>query len=710
MNCQNSKTRILPVIDILTNTSQISYTKVISGLSSPATYPLLLNNLHLLPNILKIYVIIKDSKLSSFLSFNIFNLLSKWQHKNTRTTRLLILKNNTNFKKSLGKLPTKNLVSVKTTLHKNFYNTVLNAFKKTFKTQTGGLFTKNNSRKLYHFTQNQWQPINKSVYKALILKKKVRIKPKLRLSRVLSFILPLLKKNKTTPKFLGTKFKSFVKSLTAQLKWNKLTNTIRTHHDWTLDTSPLKVYSYLNLPLTTRASKTLPIYYTKNYFTYNLYKIYKNKRIKKRLPVTLPKTNINVKTASSYINTTSCIKDIKFSKRKLVRASLTKKLFLKTTTLNPKIKKPSSNTHLFLKTTPKTAFLTKDLKARTIRIYSHYKTPLTLPYYGFLYTYNFINKTPYKPQVVTNWLKGKYSFINIRKATVIKLNKLRASRATTQTLFLNKKDPVSPLSLKTYNNVLGSNINNSLPLNQLSSLYHYKRVLNWDNLKSIFTEGYSDQLEIPINRIRFKPGYARLWRRYRKELKTTLNLNYKYQSRLTKYLLRYYRRYKPINNLMVETEVRHILLNTHLVPDLQTSNLMFANKMVYINGQLFINPNTLTLIGDIVQLIVHLHFYITQKWLLNWTYLKKLRWSKLIYTSSHKRSQTKKFKKHKNLPIWVLNTYSFKTDIPKYLEVDYLTLSCFVLYEPFYLHEYIFLEKEQTPYAVFNMYNWKYIT
>ena len=60
------------------------------------------------------------------------------------------------------------------------------------------------------------------------------------------------------------------------------------------------------------------------------------------------------------------------------------------------------------------------------------------------------------------------------------------------------------------------------------------------------------------------------------------------------------------------------------------------------------------------------------------------------------------------LPNWTLNALLFKYDIPQYLEVDFLTLSIFCLYEPFlpqdFNHSLWNLEKV----SIYNLYNWKY--
>lgn len=46
--------------------------------------------------------------------------------------------------------------------------------------------------------------------------------------------------------------------------------------------------------------------------------------------------------------------------------------------------------------------------------------------------------------------------------------------------------------------------------------------------------------EVRISRIKFKPGYQRIWRRVRTALKDSLRLRFIYQKQLTRYLTRFY--------------------------------------------------------------------------------------------------------------------------------------------------------------------------
>jgi len=55
---------------------------------------------------------------------------------------------------------------------------------------------------------------------------------------------------------------------------------------------------------------------------------------------------------------------------------------------------------------------------------------------------------------------------------------------------------------------------------------------------------------------------------------------------------------------------------------------------------------------------------------------------KLISSKSNSSKSDLSKQVSRSLPDWIFNTSFKKIDIPKYLEVDYFTLSIFVLYRP----------------------------
>lgn len=91
--------------------------------------------------------------------------------------------------------------------------------------------------------------------------------------------------------------------------------------------------------------------------------------------------------------------------------------------------------------------------------------------------------------------------------------------------------------------------------------------------------------------------------------------------------------------------------------------------------------------------------------MLNWNKYKRTRLLKLAKVKFKKQGMMRDKQKSTNLPDWVLTSRIKSFDIPKYLEVDYFTLSTFVLYEPFLLNDFNPLSVVDSRIEIFNMYN-----
>jgi len=215
---------------------------------------------------------------------------------------------------------------------------------------------------------------------------------------------------------------------------------------------------------------------------------------------------------------------------------------------------------------------------------------------------------------------------------------------------------------------------------------------------------------LSVKRIRFKPGYQRIWRRAREAINFTLNFNCRYQIGLTKRLM-WLRRLKRSNALRLqEVTLQKTLLNAHFVFDLSSSLSLVQSNTVYVNGVNSKNPNLKLFVGDFIQLIVTLRYYIVYRWLINWNNYHNLRFRKLLnFKNNSSRSDLSK-QVSRHLPDWIF-TIGYKVlDIPKYLEVDYFTLSVFYIYEPLSLNDYHPLTHLDARPEIYTMYNWKYIT
>lgn len=92
-------------------------------------------------------------------------------------------------------------------------------------------------------------------------------------------------------------------------------------------------------------------------------------------------------------------------------------------------------------------------------------------------------------------------------------------------------------------------------------------------------------MEVKIPRVKFKPGYQRLWRNFRLALSELINFSYKYQQQLSKHLMKFNR--KIHQNYFTENEntAMNILAYSGLLPDMKTFILFVKNKLIYLNGR-----------------------------------------------------------------------------------------------------------------------------
>lgn len=234
--------------------------------------------------------------------------------------------------------------------------------------------------------------------------------------------------------------------------------------------------------------------------------------------------------------------------------------------------------------------------------------------------------------------------------------------------------------------------------------------LDWKDQISESVDIENTNFNFFIKKIKFKPGYMTFWREARTIFKEILNLNIKYQHRLTKYLIKFNKILKF--NLYINTEMsfRNIIQRSRFFFDWNTSEFFLNKGVFFINGTSCYNKTTQLYAGDLIQMIIHAKYYIFYKWLSHWITKKKLKLKlktkkKLtILTTDEDKTRTKVF------PKWILFDRNLNDDCAKFLEIDFFTLSIFVVYEPFTWRDLNTYSTLWTRYSVINMYNWKYIT
>jgi hypothetical protein len=221
--------------------------------------------------------------------------------------------------------------------------------------------------------------------------------------------------------------------------------------------------------------------------------------------------------------------------------------------------------------------------------------------------------------IYNSGLKSKYSYLfKLRKLyySFMKHNQIKNTilrRKSTIVLYqlLLKVTNQSTLTLSSKNNVffnkslldpiLRTALNNTILKNRnlCEKFYSYK----FKNTTNI-TRTNTFNNEVKLSRVKFKPGYQRLWRESRLALKDLLGLKFLYQQQLTKYVSRFVRKSQTDYSLSNELTLEKLLVYSRLVPDYNTLNIFYNSNLIFINSKLPKKININCVLNDLVQIIV----------------------------------------------------------------------------------------------------------
>lgn len=119
--------------------------------------------------------------------------------------------------------------------------------------------------------------------------------------------------------------------------------------------------------------------------------------------------------------------------------------------------------------------------------------------------------------------------------------------------------------------------------------------------------------EVKIPRVRFRPGYQRMWRRARKALQESLNLKFVYQKQLTRYLVKFYKGSNRYSFSRAEMSMGRIIMYSRLLPDLPTIDIFLKQKAIYLNGRAAHDINAILVPNDTIQLVVSMWYYVAYR-------------------------------------------------------------------------------------------------
>lgn len=319
----------------------------------------------------------------------------------------------------------------------------------------------------------------------------------------------------------------------------------------------------------------------------------------------------------------------------------------------------------------------------------------------YKYWYSFFNSWNWTFLFINNFynFESKLDYHELRASLMYQQNKnyhnnyffIDNSKTFKDYRFIKEKDRDHFESNLFYNKLTRKNI---LSRKVNSNVFYKERV-------------YKNKLEFykRIKVILVKNHHSKTLRRERLRVNYFFKLNYRFQHRLTNWLYYYKLNYGLSLYYNFNLTLVNTLSNSKFIPDSVYIIFLLKRQLIFLNGYCVIGPKTNLFRGDCISLKINWYVYVYL------IYIKKIyKYNNIIIKSFLKN----KFKKYKsdNPKNWnhVFQS-SIDYDVPYYTEIDYMTLSCIVLFEPDY--NYIikrnFYNLTYVPLlSLFNL-NWKYV-
>lgn len=303
-----------------------------------------------------------------------------------------------------------------------------------------------------------------------------------------------------------------------------------------------------------------------------------------------------------------------------------------------------------------------------------------------------------KPLFFLEFSRNRFKKITKQKQKQLDFFDLRSPSVLIKTQFLKnlKKNSIS-LSLKT-SFLKKSLFNNKFFLSSffLNKRLYTKKVSKFKNFKKKSLFSLNKFFIKFINKERY--GFLTQHFLKNKKQKTTT----KFISTLSKLTPFFYK-------LFLEFNLLTILIRSRLSLSKTFSKFLVSNNMVYINYALTTRFSTTLNKADLIQLVFIKSYFFFFKYSYN---LIHKRLSKLNYCVW--RLQLSKKRKGKQqittLPTWLKTIFYFPYSIPKYLEVDFITLSCIILRNPLTINEFNPQIYWNNHYYFYRLMNWKWLT
>ena len=354
-------------------------------------------------------------------------------------------------------------------------------------------------------------------------------------------------------------------------------------------------------------------------------------------------------------------------------------------------------------------------------LFTKNRTPFISNHLGLLISSKFLFKMTFKKDETFRLKKKMYSFLKVNEYKLHIFNtkkKLLLRRLNNKIKSGNFFKRKLLFSNKLFYNYFKSNLSSQKRQYQLANNYMgvfvIDKIFNKTNAFNSSPNPVSKaKRDVKISRVKFKPGYQRLWRQYRLALAEVIDYRYIYQKQLTRFLVKFYRRITKAYLSFNENQAYKVIIYAKLVPDHLTFNVFLENGFFYINGTPLKNKLLYVYKNDFIQIEISNWYYIFSRWLRNWVNVRHRKFKYLVFKKSRasKYKLMKQWKKRSShTPRWIRNIVFDFSDIKTFLEVDFFTLSFFIIYDYNFLTYYTPQDIKTVKFSLYKLYNWKYIT
>nr|QIB71989.1 ribosomal protein S4 [Gruberia lanceolata] len=277
-----------------------------------------------------------------------------------------------------------------------------------------------------------------------------------------------------------------------------------------------------------------------------------------------------------------------------------------------------------------------------------------------------------------SFFKISDSFVLLKNNNLITNLDSKITQLTLRKL-INKK--------KQYHNYF--NLNNNIKYLNLNTYFKsiFSTKIETNNVFSRHFKNKSNFNSLGINRVSnkfidLKHRQIMTIKSYRADLKYLFFIKKK-EHYISKFCLKFKNKLYSNFNFLKYFELRliNVLLRVHFVHLLKDARFLIKNGFVLVNNKVVFNENYILKLGDKVNILFNKSFYVLYRECFSSSITRYYRMWPYIFTNFRNMNNASK-EKTKIIPYWVTKSLWSEESVPKYLEVDYITMSFFIIYEP----------------------------